>query len=263
MAIDAVSEAMDLYNTAVDHAIPWTKLREIKTKLDQSGSEFSKQSTDWVGRIKTQLLNTIDAYDSVTQSIYEMCGSVTSTLSRYVQLFNVPNPATMTTQKNLLISTLDNGIRHLKQAQKELVHTLSALKTASDEFKSLLSQLKIDYSENSDFFKNRLNKIVAEKSGFWSFFKKKQIEKEAIAELKAKTKPIETFYTDANVIVQQALENLDQTSVKLNENLKTVEQQKTQLSTSNADDASGSRDAIIQSAQALIAKCHEYSQRHA
>lgn len=263
MAIEAVSEALDLYNHAVDQAVPWAKLKELNTKLDLSGSEFSKQSADRVGNIRTKFLNTFDAYDSATQSIYELSGYLSSTLAKYIQLFKISKPAALTVQKKLLNSALDTSVSHLTKAQKDLTNTVSALSSVSEEFKALLDQLKIDYNQNSNFFKNRLNKIVQEKSGFGSIFKKKQIQQEAIAELRAKIKPIETFYTDAGASVQQAIVNFAETPSKLHENLEIIEQQKTQLGTSSAGDASENRDAIIHSAQALIDKCKEYLQKHA
>lgn len=264
MAIASISETMDLYNNAVDQAIPWAKLKEINRKLGQSGSEsFSKQSANRIGNIKTQLLYAIDAYDSATQSVYEMCGVVSPVLSRYVQLFDSPNPAKLAVQKNLLTSLLENVLKQLTKAQDELTNTVSALKRASEEFKALLDQLKIDYNENDNYFKKRVSQIVRQKSGFWSFFRKKQIEQEAIAELRAKLTPIQAFYKGASEIVRQAQITLGQTTSKLNKNIQTIGQQKTQVSASNAEDASRIHDTIIQSAQALIAKCQEYHQRHA
>lgn len=262
MAIDAVGKALDLFNHAVDEAVPWTKLKELNTKLDLSGSEFSKQSADRVGNIRTKFLNTFDAYDSATQSVYELCGYLSSTLSKYIQLFKSSSPAVVTVQKKLLNGALDNGVSHLTKAQKDLAATFSALSSVSEEFKALLDQLKIDYNENGNFFKNRLSKIVQEKSGFGSTFKKKQIQQDAIADLMAKIKPIETFYTDASGTVQQALVNFGEAPSKLHENLEIIEQQKAQLSALNADDVSEDHDAIIHSAEALIAKCKEYLQRH-
>lgn len=263
MVIDAVGEAMDLYNHAVDEAVPWAKLKELNTKLDQSGSEFSKQCADHVGNIRTKFLNTFDAYDSATQSIYELSKYLSSTLSKYIQLFKSTNPAVVTVQKNLLSSALDNNVKHLSKAQKDMAATVAALNSVAEEYKALLDQLKIDYNDNSSFFKNRLNKIIQEKSGFGAIFRKKKIQAEAIAELKAKIKPIEAFYTDASGTVQQAIASFGQTPSKLDENLQAIGQHKSELGHSNTDDAKESSDAIIHAAQALIAKCKEYLQRHA
>lgn len=74
--IEAVSEALDTYNRDVEQAIPWEKLKEIAFKLGQFESKlFSKESTDWILNIKTELLSALDTYDTATLSIYE--GTVT------------------------------------------------------------------------------------------------------------------------------------------------------------------------------------------
>lgn len=270
LAIDAANEAMDLYNNGVDKAIPWTKLKEITGKLGESGL-LSKENAERIGNIKTQLLNAIDLYDSATQSIYEMAGSMSSILATYIKLLDSPTPAKLAAQKNLLTSMLDNAIKQLTKSEDELTNTVSILNWASDEFKAFLDQLKIDYDENGDFFKNHVNQIVQQKSNndFWSFFRKKEIEQEAIAELRGKLKPIQEFYEDASKTVQQAQLNLGQVTLQLNKNLQTIGQRKIQVNTMSVDDTSQLRDAskirdtITQSAQALIAKCQEYLQRHA
>lgn len=252
---------MDLYKNAAAEAIPWASLKEMANKLNQFESKLiSKQSTDWIHNIKSQLLSAIDEYDSAAQSIYEMCSS--TTLSIYIKLLDSSKPAILTVQKNLLTNVLDNAIEHLETTQKELGDAFSALKSVSEKFRSLLDQLKIDHDEDSDHFNDIVEKTVNQKSGFFSFFIKGKLEKEAITELKAKTKPIQIFYREASAAIRQARINLGKTTSKLVKNIETIKRRKTQVSESNAEDASKFRDDITHSAQSLIDKCQEYRQKY-
>lgn len=261
MAIDTINEAMDVYNNAVDQAIPWEKLKEVAFELGKFESKLvSKQSTDQIINIKTQLLTAIDKYDTSTQSIYEGCSS--STLSTYVRLFDSPESDALATQKNLLIRLLDNATEHLKKAQKDLVKTLATFYSLYDNFRALLNQLKIDHNEHGDHFNNKKDKIVAQKFTILSVFNRWELEKEAVGELKEKVKPIQTYYKDIFEKFRQAVISLGTFTHLLGKNLQLIRLQKTQVSKTNATDALKSRDDIVRSVKELEAKCQEYRQRH-
>lgn len=192
MAIDALSDSIDLYNIHVDQAIPWSKLNEIAFQLGQFESKlFSQQSSNWIRNIKTQLLTAVDAYDGASQSIYEGCGS--SMLSTYIKLFDNPKSDILAIQKSLLTDMLNIVIKHLEKAQIDLSNTLTTFYSIYEKFRSLLDQLKIDHSEDGDHFKNIVKKTVDENSDLFSFLMKGRLEKEAISEIKEKIKPVQTF----------------------------------------------------------------------
>lgn len=265
MAIDAVSEVIDLYKTDVAQATPWSKLRETTKNLGQFGAGLSVQNANRVGNIKTELMNTIDAYDSAAQSVYEWCGFASSTLSTYIHLSSSPNPAVRATQKNLLIRVLDEGLAHMAKAQKALANSSSGLRSASTELTTLVDQLRSDYSANGEYFKKRVDELVKEKnSSFWSIFRRqKTIENEAIHEVEEKIRSILAQYDNEREIVYQTLQHLDQSTTALNGKIQTAAERKTQASASNANDASGNLNAIVESAKSLIAKCQEFRQNHA
>lgn len=250
---------MDLYNNAVDGAIPWAKLK----KLDQSGSEFSKKSANLIGKITTQLLNANDAYFMASQSIYEWCGVASSTLKRYINFSKIPNPALKTAQQGILVNAHKNGIKHMTNGNEYYEKSLSALHSASEELKALLAQLEVDYDPNGEWFKKRVASISKANGGTFGFFKNKEkLEKEAIEQLTAETKPIQEFYENASVEIENAIINLAQTMPKLESKIHIMKDILPQLSASSDTAAPGQKEAIIQSAQALIERCEEFRQRH-
>lgn len=161
-----------------------------------------------------------------------------------------------------MIKTLDNAITHLEKAQKDLANTLSTFYSLYEKFKSLLEQLKSDHNQYGDHFKTKVDKAVDQKSGFFSFFIKGDLKKEAANELKEKIKPVQSFYEDTFKTFRQALMGLGRFRSILNKNLETIRLRKTEVSASNADDVTKIRDEIDKSAQALIVKCMEYRRRH-
>lgn len=55
--IDVANEALDLYNRVLDQVVPWKKFEEAMTELDKYRSDYSKESGDLLGEIKTFMMN--------------------------------------------------------------------------------------------------------------------------------------------------------------------------------------------------------------
>lgn len=256
MATDAANVDMDLYNNAVDIAVPWSKLRETITDLDKPLSECFEQCAGRLGSVKAALMNSIDSYDQATQSVREWCSYASSTLSRYVNLMNNPNPALKNTQKDLLTTVLDHEFKQMLKAHGLVSDSLSALQLASEEF----THLKSDYAENGEFFKKRFDQLVKEKSSFWK--RRKTVENEALNELREKLKPTLASIENYSGLVREAKENLEKSMPTLKIKIVTTEKLNIVAKASSADDTSENHQAIAESAKALIAKCTEFLKRH-
>lgn len=266
-ALGAAANATALISIALGPALPWKALNQNAKQLDQGEGEFSKPNGVLLGQIKTTLLNGIDAYDSASQTIYEWTGLAPTTLKRYIELFSLSDPAALTTQRNFLLRVLDNGIKKLGKAQKEIGDNSAAFNMTSGQLQALVAQLKIDYNENSPYFQNRVKQIIASQSGGW--FDPKPDRAKIVAELKAKLKPILEFYVRLSANVQQAFEVLNQTLSELNGQIQVLVNRSEQIeAASHADgpvyaDTAEHRDAAIHAAQSLIDLSQAYRQAHA
>ena len=86
-----------------DQIVPWKSFKEASEKLNDPGAEYSKECANLLGGLKTQLMNIIDAYDSSTQTFYELCGIWTPLLTTYTKLFTDGTASKQTVQRKFMV----------------------------------------------------------------------------------------------------------------------------------------------------------------
>lgn len=275
-AIDTVNDALKLYNEVLDRIVPWKDLKEALKKLDTSAAEYSYRSADLVGNIKTHLLNTIDAYDGVTQNIYEWCGLSTSLLTTYAKLFNDGNTSKQTAQKTLVVKVLENGMKQMEKAQRNLDVCTTNLNKTSEYLTSLGTQLYNESDENSEYFRHKMGHIkresheaAAEISGpsGATGIASTLIEEKLTREFKERLNSIREFHENLKVTVDQAFVGIEQTEEKLNDKLQKISELKSRVAETKTyaliDNVAELCNSLIESTQILIAKCNEYRNKHA
>lgn len=68
--IETADKALELYNKVIDRVIPWKEFNETLVELDRFRKDYSTESAELIGHIKTLMMNGIDAYFSASQAVY-------------------------------------------------------------------------------------------------------------------------------------------------------------------------------------------------
>lgn len=275
-AIDTANDALNLYNKVLDQIVPWNGFKEMIKKYDMGGADYSHESANLIGKIKTQLLNVKDEYDSATQTIYEWCGISINLLKTYINLFNGGDASKQTVQKKFVANVLDNGMKKIQKAQEKLDDVIVYLNKTSEHLTALGNRLYNDYDENSEYFRHRKERIVRqshqaaeEKSGPTGAtgIASTLIEEKLLRELKERLNSIREFNENLKTTVDQALIDAKQTKEKLDAKMQRMNELKTRVAESEPyaldDHVAELRNSAIQSAENLIANCNDYRNNHA
>lgn len=273
-AIKTADSALDLYTKVLDQLIPWKVFDEVITELEKYREDYSNESGELLGEIKTALLNAMDAYFLASQSIYEWCGLVVPLLTTYMQLFKGINAAKSTVQKTFLLKVLEDGIIKMKKSQEELSCSSTSFNDAAGKLTALNVRFENEFDGKSAFFAKKVEQLrlktylpVAAFGGpFGMAIAAGVLEGKLIPELKKRLNSIREFYDDLVKKVSKAYADIDETKLKLKEEIRVIGDLKTQTEETktyvNLDDLEALRDIIIESVNTLITKCNEYRERH-
>lgn len=258
-AIEAANAGLDLYDRLLDKLVPWKQYDDIIKELDKYRDDYSKECSDLIGKVKTNLMDSMDAYFMSTQSIYEWCGLTTPLLRAYLQLFNDANSDNSAAQKKLLLKVLDDGIVKMTKAKEDLHKSSLSFNEAAGNLTSLYGRLTLDSDEKSEYFQDKVSKMRAQVYGGVAV-----LGGDLIPKLKKKLQEVKSFYEDLKTKVDGTLTNIDDTKTKLKDEIKVMGDLKTQIETTeefvNLDGLEGLRDLLFEAVNNLIKKCDEYRQ---
>lgn len=269
--IAVAGEALDLYNRVLDQVVPWQSFEETLAELDHFRSDYSKESGDLLGQIKTCLMDGMDAYFRSTQSVYEWSSLVVKLLDVYIQLFDQNDETKSESQKSILVSVLGDGIEKMKVAQKELENSSSSFNQAAGKLTSLNHRLAIEFDSKSDYYAEKVAMLRIKGYSGAAIFGLTGLgvayivlENKMIPELTAKLESIKRFYEDAQSKVSKAFDDIDETKNKLKDEIRVIGDLKVQTLETKTFVVMDKDlcDVAINSARELIEKCHEYRKRH-
>lgn len=224
-AIDAVQQALSIYDIFIDRNVPWTIFTKSLNYLDKYRNELSTNSALLIAEIKVDMMNSIDARFHASQKIFEWATLTVFHLKLYIELFDGHDKKKFETQKQLLIDVLDKGIAQMNAALMEFEPISIGFDSVGEHLKALKRQHIPDkLSELKQFYKKLARKV---------------------------TSATQNIIFAQSVFVKQ---------IELVFNLKTQIQQT--MTFTNLNERTGLRDIVINSAQSLIANCEDYRKRH-
>jgi len=159
-AIKAADQALDLYNKMVDQVIPWNEFKSTMEALEANQKQYSNQAAVIVGEVQTLLLNSNDAYDSSTQSVYRWCKMSAPVLTQKLSLFAIiGDPNIAEAQKILLMKVLDEGENAMRIAIANLEKSKSSFNTASGQLTTLKTVLDNDFAQGSSYYDAKISEV--------------------------------------------------------------------------------------------------------
>lgn len=278
--INTINNALGLYNKVLDQIVPWQKFDETVKELDRYRDDYSNESAELVGKIKTLIKNAQDCYFSATQSIYEWCGLTTKLLAIYLDLFNKRTSKTYEAQRALLIKVLEDGIVKMSAGQDKILQCSAYFNNVSGDLTVLHSRFGNEFNSNSSYVLGKINRIREEAyagaisgicGGPFGLIISYAIaagvaEGQLIPELMSRLKEVQNFYDNLKAIIDKTNVDIDSTKRKLQEEVSNIGEMKTQTDSTKTlipmDELDALRDSILDAVNTLIAQCNEYQKRH-
>lgn len=269
--IGAAHEFLDLYDRLLDRVVPYKEFEATVKDLDKFREDYSKESADLLGKIKTFMLDGMDAYHRSVQIVYEWTGLAGPLLKTYIKLFERNDEDKANAQKQILLKVLDDGIKSMKQAQIDLDKSSSRFNDAAGELTSLNIRLAGEFDSKSSYFDSKVTKMRIMGYGgglilgpFGLGIAYIVLEKNIIPDLTKTFEGIKKFYEDMTTKVSEAFTGIDTTKDKLTQEIRVVGNLKvqTQETQTMVFHNIADKEDIIESANELIIKCKEYRDRH-
>lgn len=69
--IETADKALTMYDKVIDRVVPWKTFNETLVDLDKFRKDYSVESAELIGEVKTLMMNGIDAYHAASQNVYE------------------------------------------------------------------------------------------------------------------------------------------------------------------------------------------------
>lgn len=201
--------------------------------VDQIGqTEEFKQTASYIGELKTSIINGIDVYSKTPKTVFEWCDTATSLLTTYLD----QKATAASTQKQILIKSLDDGETIMRSAQHGFHASSSSFNDAVGKLLTVENQLANHYHENHTLFES-------------------ETMKKLVADMKEKIASIGEFFDGFFCIkdqIKNALNRISDFKVQ-------TEETRAYLMLSDIPEI---EDIVKQSAANFITKCHEYRKKY-
>lgn len=158
-SIEAASKALNLYDKLVERVIPWKEFNASIVELDKFRKDYSTESAQLIGEIKTLMMNGIDAYFAASQNIYEWASLAAPQLKLYIKLFKGHGARPAEAQKKILVNMLDHGVEKMTDAQAELTKSSSSFNLAGGQLTQLQGRFYEEFDEKSIYFQTKVKNI--------------------------------------------------------------------------------------------------------
>lgn len=134
----------------MDKSIPWEDLNKTIEVIGIDYESYSKEARVFISPIRNTLRNALQKYFQASQFVFEWTSHASSVLSVYLQAINTKGT------KGMVIDVLDDGVVKLSQSVRKLNIVDGEFKKAYIELLSLSDQLKIDFSSESNYYRNNI-----------------------------------------------------------------------------------------------------------
>lgn len=272
--IETLDKGLDLYHKQLDKIIPWEEFNITVTKLNQYRSNYSTKAGALIGEVQTKLMDGMDAYSRATQNIYQWSGLAIDLLEPYKELFDgVLNQDLYTTQRQIIIQLLEQGIAKMEMGKAELAASSSSFNVAHGKLTELNRRLKDDFNENSEYYNEQISHIravgyraAAPFSIFGLAIAAGVIEGKLIPDLNAKMREIEKFYDDIENEIQLSKININLTKGRLTDEITHIGELQNKAIAAQVFVRTPYTETIkktlLKSVDNLLIKCRQYRERH-
>lgn len=232
----------------------WNEVNETLVELDAFRRNYATKSAKLIGDLKENTMDSIDAYFSESQTVYEWASVVQPLLKAIINIGKSEGV------KKALTTVLDTGLTKLNAAQTKLQKSSDTFNALASDLKELNSQFDIDFDEKSIYFENKLKEMRAAHKDD----KKGAFEKDLVPLLSAKMEAIKKFHGDLTDRINDAFRSIDTTKAKLHDEIEHIDTLKSKIdpikTSLNSD--SESNDDSKKSVQDLITEAEKYRERH-
>lgn len=261
--IDTADHVLDLY-LGINTRVPWTKFDSAIRYFDKFNKLYSSTSAPLVGTIKTNLLNSIDAYFHAKRHISEWCSLIMPILKVHVKLFTAHSSSKAQTQNRLLQTVLKDGIERSKVSQSELSLISKNFNQLIQTLIPLFQQFEMDYDEKNKFFQTKLFSLTHNANS--THPNQNGVDKkQAIIELKEQLEKVSKFYRILRSKINRASQNVNEMETELKTQIQHFEQlidESTKLNHfSSITNESQFLSTLIEATQNVITKCAVYNQK--
>jgi hemolysin E len=279
-ALDAADKYLKLYNKVVDQVIPWNTYQSVISEIERYKDQYSTVAATIVGAVKTLILNAQDGYHASVQTIYNWCEYARQILAIYVEIISDPGVTEVSAdEKGLVITTLDEGISAMALAVAALEKVSGNFNDAYGKLGTLKSQLETDFSENSSWYDQAVDKIrkeayagAAAGAVLGPFglviaysIAAGVVEGKLIPELNAKLAGIKKYFEDLKKTIQGSQTDITSTKAKLQEESDTIRKLQTSAKVTKTVVELlplALKKQILEKVNALMKSCNDYQVRH-
>lgn len=217
-------------------------------------TDYSTESFELFGDIKTNIMNADDTYFRESQIAYEWASLMRTLLTNLIQVEQSEST------RKALNEALDDGTAKLSidlEKLEEKSQSISSLKSKAQKLKLLLS---IQYRKESVHLMAKLKEMreMAEKRPHG------MCPINVVPQIVAKMQAIKKSYDDLTQKIDENVQIIDQTKTKLRDEAQSIENLKSKIVPIKMllNSNSGSPDDLMKSAQDLIVECDKYHARH-
>lgn len=272
--IRTVYNVLKSYDKLHERILPWKDFNQTLIKMDKYRQNFSIESAELIGEIKVLMLKGKDCYLAASKNVYEWAGLVTPLLTAYISLLRFSTPENTQTQKDILLSVLDEGIHKFERAQDELFRSSGSFNRAAGRLVALHARFESEFNEESEYVQSKISqiRILSYVGGAYILGLPGILVAHLLAknkftrQLMLRLKSIELFYDKLKGRVDQAAKDIDKAKRILSHEVQQIGEMKveTQEITTfvHLDHEVYLREVVTESAEKLIAKCQEYRERH-
>lgn len=252
--IRPIIRALGFYNRELDQVVPWKMYEGTVKELDRD--EYSNESAQLVGEVKTLMKDVQDNYFSSTQSVSEWCGLTTKLMAMYLDLFGKSSAQTFDAQMMFFIKVLNDAATKISAAQVTLEQSSVNFNNMAAKLTTLNTQLTKDFDSKSDYFKIKMDQML--KKGVVA-------EDKIIPTLHQKSAEAMNFFVGFKVSIDRTNVAVKSVILKLRTEIDIIMDAKSVMSkpeTVAADGMDKFRYAVEATVYNLVAQCNEYLERH-
>ncbi|KAJ6639526.1 Hemolysin E [Pseudolycoriella hygida] len=256
--IEALNKALDLYNKVLDQIIPWKTYEETIKELDRYRADYSNESAQLVGEVKTLIYNAEDNYFSASQYIYEWCSLTIQLLRIYLNLFEKRSSSTYEAQRGILIVVLGDGIDKMSAGQAKL-------QQSSINFNNVAGKLT---TLNAQAYGGAASGFVFGPFGIMIAYAvaAELVEGRLIPELQQRLDEVKGFFVKLHKTIDETNVNIDSTKTKLKDEIANIGELKVKTEAIKKiipfDELDALCDTILESVNNLIKQCEAYQKSH-
>lgn len=277
---EIVGKGLELYHKVLDEKVHWKSIEQTVKTLNNYSNHYSNTAAGIIGEIKTLTNNATDQYFMAKQSIQEWCSLAVRLIAAYKFLFDKHDENNFPAQKQLLLKVLDDGMEKMTAAHVKLEGVSTNFDLAVGKLTLLLSQLRMDFDNRSDYVKTVNDKIRRKAYGsdngmgvvsgpfgliFSESFASTIVDGETIPEMQRKFNEIQNFYENLKTLLEKASVDIRNAKKQLDSDIESIGIQSAgteEMHQASSMDMNRLHDDIVVTLDNLIVACEDFKQKY-